>query len=82
MVICITNKENELFINQGNLTFSEEAAKWGLNNQGFSTHASFFDYDRDGDLDLVVSCPDKPYNGLYFFENPGDKLDSGIGRIV
>jgi hypothetical protein len=29
------------------------------------------DFDRDGDLDLVVSCPDKPSNGTYFFENPG-----------
>ena len=29
------------------------------------------DYDHDGDNDLVISCPDKPYNGMYFFENPG-----------
>ncbi|MEP0844264.1 MAG: VCBS repeat-containing protein [Phycisphaerae bacterium] len=29
------------------------------------------DYDQDGDLDLVVACTDKPYNGIYFFENPG-----------
>lgn len=29
------------------------------------------DFDNDGDLDLVASCPDKPYNGTYFFENPG-----------
>ncbi|MGK0186356.1 MAG: putative neuraminidase [Verrucomicrobiales bacterium] len=29
------------------------------------------DYDDDGDYDLVVSCPDKPSNGFYFFENPG-----------
>jgi hypothetical protein len=29
------------------------------------------DYDADGDLDLVVVCPDKPYNGTYVFENPG-----------
>jgi hypothetical protein len=27
------------------------------------------DYDGDGDNDLVVSCPDVPYNGIYFFEN-------------
>ena len=29
------------------------------------------DYDGDGDPDLLVSCPDKPYNGVYLFENPG-----------
>ncbi len=29
------------------------------------------DYDGDGDLDLLAACPDKPYNGVYFFENPG-----------
>jgi hypothetical protein len=27
------------------------------------------DFDGDGDFDLVVVCPDKPYNGTYFFEN-------------
>ncbi|MDX1908377.1 MAG: VCBS repeat-containing protein [Bacteroidia bacterium] len=48
------NKENELFINQGNLTFTEQAAAYGLNNAGFSTHAAFFDYDLDGDLDCYV----------------------------
>jgi hypothetical protein len=29
------------------------------------------DWDEDGDLDLVVSCPDVPFQGIYFFENPG-----------
>ncbi|MEM7372714.1 MAG: VCBS repeat-containing protein [Bacteroidota bacterium] len=48
------NKQNELFINQGDLRFSEEAAGWGLDNTGFSTHASFFDYDGDGDLDCYL----------------------------
>src|SRR5690606_39172792 len=27
------------------------------------------DFDEDGDYDLVVSCPDEPFNGMYFFEN-------------
>ncbi|MFA6451093.1 MAG: VCBS repeat-containing protein [bacterium] len=31
------------------------------------------DFDNDGDLDLIVSCPDTPYNGAYFFENSDDK---------
>jgi len=36
------------------------------------------DYDGDGDLDLVVSCSDVPYNGTYFFENPGGKAKMPI----
>jgi hypothetical protein len=32
------------------------------------------DYDSDGDYDMVVSCPDKPYNGTYFFENTGGDI--------
>lgn len=48
------NKQNELFINQGDGTFSEEAEKYGLADQGFSTHAVFFDYDKDGDLDVYL----------------------------
>ncbi len=48
------NRENELFINNGDLTFTESAKKFGLNDKGFGTHAVFFDYDRDGDLDCYV----------------------------
>lgn len=48
------NRENELFINNGDLTFTESAEKFGLNDIGFTTHAAFFDYDRDGDLDCYI----------------------------
>ncbi len=48
------NKQNELFINNGDLTFTESAHQYGLDDQGFSTHASFFDYDKDGDLDVYL----------------------------
>ena len=36
------------------------------------------DYDQDGDYDLVVVCPDKPYNGAYFFENTQGKVKRPI----
>jgi len=48
------DKENELFINNGDLTFTEQAKKFNLNNVGYSTHAAFFDYDQDGDLDCYI----------------------------
>jgi enediyne biosynthesis protein E4 len=48
------DRKNELFINNGDLTFSEQAQKWGLDSDAFSVHATFFDYDLDGDLDCFL----------------------------
>ncbi|MEZ4950105.1 MAG: VCBS repeat-containing protein [Saprospiraceae bacterium] len=45
---------NELFVNNQNGTFSEQAAAYNLNNNGHTTHAAFFDYDLDGDLDVYI----------------------------
>ena len=47
-------RHNELYINHGNLTFTEEAEAYGIADGGYSTHAAFFDYDHDGDLDLFL----------------------------
>lgn len=47
-------KKNELFINNGNSTFTEKAHEYNLDNEGFTTHAAFFDYDQDGDLDCYI----------------------------
>ncbi len=45
---------NQLFINNGDLTFSESAGSYGLDFTGLATHAAFLDYDRDGDLDCYL----------------------------
>ncbi len=47
-------KQNELFINNGDLTFTERAHQYGVDDRGYTTHAAFFDYDKDGDLDLYI----------------------------
>ncbi|HVG14050.1 MAG TPA: VCBS repeat-containing protein, partial [Chitinophagaceae bacterium] len=52
-------KENELYINNGlgangRVSFTERAREYGLADKGYSTHAAFFDYDRDGDLDMYL----------------------------
>jgi hypothetical protein len=48
------NHDNDLYINNGDLSFSEKAEEFNLAKTGFSTHASFFDYDKDGDLDAYI----------------------------
>ncbi len=45
---------NELFINNRDGTFTEKASQYRLDFQNYSTAASFFDYDNDGDLDLYL----------------------------
>lgn len=46
--------KNKLYINQGDETFIDFAEAYGVDFKGFSTQAVFFDYDRDGDLDLYL----------------------------
>ena len=45
---------NLLYINKGDGTFTESSQQFGLDFSGYSTQASFFDYDRDGDLDMYL----------------------------
>jgi hypothetical protein len=48
------SRANLLFVNNGNKTFTEAAAQYGIADSGFTTHAAFLDYDRDGCLDLFL----------------------------
>ncbi len=60
-------RKNQLFINNHDLTFTESAAAYGLDNDGYTTHASFFDYDMDGDLDcFMVNNSPIPVNTLNY----------------
>jgi enediyne biosynthesis protein E4 len=43
-----------LYINNGDLTFTEQAKAYGIADEGLSQHAVFFDYDKDGDLDMYL----------------------------
>nr|WP_232625205.1 VCBS repeat-containing protein [Pareuzebyella sediminis] len=71
------NKQNELFINNGDLTFSEMAAEYNLDDKGFSTHASFFDYDKDGDLDAyILNNSYKAIGGFDLKKNERNKRDA------
>lgn len=50
----VPNRNNELFINNGDLTFTERSKEYGLDVMGLSVQAAFFDYDKDGDLDCYL----------------------------
>ncbi|MEL7532267.1 MAG: VCBS repeat-containing protein, partial [Bacteroidota bacterium] len=71
------NRNNELFINQGDLTFKEASAQWGINDLGLSSHAAFFDYDRDGDLDCyLLNNSFRPVGGYDFRPGQRQKRDT------
>ncbi|NGP76622.1 VCBS repeat-containing protein [Balneolaceae bacterium YR4-1] len=73
---------NQLFINNGDSTFSDKAAEYGLDFQGFAKQASFFDYDNDGDLDMYLLNHSVHSEGSFtkaekrttYSEESGDKL--------
>ena len=69
---------NQLWINQGTTEdgiprFTEQAAAYGLDFKGYSTHAAFFDFDRDNDLDLYL---------LNHSTNPNQNYGKGSIRAI
>lgn len=84
------NRRNELLINNGNLTFTEQAGAFGIDDPGYSSQALFLDYDGDNDLDmfllnhsvrlflgqdgLALSKQIDPFAGDKFYRNDGGKF--------
>jgi len=94
--VCFSGKgspelrRNELYINKGNLIFEEKAKEYGLDDPTYSTIGAFFDYDLDGDLDLILVATNvivirgmdfeearkvnDPYAGDKLFRNDGNRF--------
>ena len=71
------NRHNQLFINNGNMTFTDRAEEYGIADGGYSIHAAFFDYDHDGDLDLfLLRNASKPISSFNLQVNERNIRDS------
>ena len=73
------NRSNALYINNGNLTFTEKAHEYGLDNKGLSTHVAFFDYDNDGDLDCYLLNNSFKSVGNYDLVKDQRKITDSLG---
>ena len=62
---------NFAFFNEGDLTFADSTARWGLNNPGFSNGAAYADLNNDGSLDLIVNNVNAPAS---IYANRADSL--------
>ncbi len=73
------NRNNLLYINNGNNTFEEKAESYGINDNGHTTQGTFFDYDNDGDLDLyLANYPPTPFKSpvaLYKYKANNPKIE-------
>ncbi|SHG49920.1 VCBS repeat-containing protein [Flagellimonas flava] len=74
------NHDNDLYINNGDLTFTEKAHDFNLAKTGFTTHTSFFDYDKDGDLDVyILNNSNIPVSSLGYAEQRGVRAQDWEG---
>ena len=69
------SRKNLLLINNQDLTFTEKAEEYGLDDNGISTQSAFFDFDKDGDLDCVVMNENEfyGYDPISFFKKYENK---------
>lgn len=79
------DKSNELYINNKDNTFTEQAAQYGLDDDANTIQASFFDFDKDGDLDVyLANYPITPFNtanAVYALKNNYPK-DHEMDRLL
>lgn len=77
------NRKNQLFINKGNFQFEDEAEEYGLDFLGLSIHASFFDFDRDGDLDCyLLNNSLRPVGGFDIQDGLRDKKSNNGNKLL
>jgi len=73
------HRNNSLYINNGDATFTEKAAAYGIDHNGHTTQSTFFDYDNDGDLDLyLANYPPTPFKSpvsLYYRKSKNPAIE-------
>lgn len=85
LYVCYSGKQekdiraNQLFINKGNMVFEEKAKEYGLDDTSYSTQAAFFDYDKDGDLDLFLLTTNVQIITEFEFSDARDVIDPNAG---
>lgn len=73
----VPSRNNKLFINNGNLTFTEQSEYYGLDFVGLAVQSAFFDYDKDGDLDCyLLTNSFKPVGNFDFVKDARTVPDS------
>ncbi|MGS0526400.1 CRTAC1 family protein [Zobellia nedashkovskayae] len=79
---------NLLYINNGNLSFTEKAEEFGLDDSNRTIQTTFFDYDNDNDLDAYVSNAPMEASIIktnleldYFYNNPRTLSAKGSDRL-
>nr|WP_256366185.1 VCBS repeat-containing protein [Lewinella sp. W8] len=74
--------KNELFVQQADGTFREQAADYGLDFAGFNTQAYWFDYDLDGDQDMYLLRHSVHNDATYGTAQGREIMDSLAGDLL